>query len=102
GLRHPPWYNTRMSAQDVDGLNSGYARALLDEYLENPEAVPTEWRALFESGHSQLVASHAGIARLIERLQQNGNGHGGTTVAAEPAPAGVTEPDAQLLGAVAA
>ena len=33
-----------MSTHDVDGLNAGYARALLDEYLENPEAVPSEWR----------------------------------------------------------
>ena len=35
-----------MSTHDVDGLNSGYARALLDEYLENPEAVPSEWREI--------------------------------------------------------
>ena len=34
---------------EVDGLNAGYARALLDEYLENPEGVPPEWRALFET-----------------------------------------------------
>ena len=33
---------------DVDGVNAGYARLLLDEYLDNPEAVPAEWRALFE------------------------------------------------------
>ena len=68
-----------MNAHDVDGLNDGYARALLDEYLENPEAVPSEWRALFESGDSQLVASHPGIARLLEKLpaaEANG-GNGG-------------------------
>ena len=35
-------------SQDVDGLNAGYARAILEEYLENPEAVPSEWRRLFE------------------------------------------------------
>ena len=34
---------------DVDGLNAGYAAVLLEESLENPEAVPAEWRALFES-----------------------------------------------------
>ena len=39
-----------MSMHDVDGLNAGYASALLEQYLENPEAVPREWRALFESG----------------------------------------------------
>jgi 2-oxoglutarate dehydrogenase E1 component len=91
-----------MSVRDVDGLNSGYARALLDEYLENPEAVPPAWRAFFESGDSQLVATHPGIARLLERLSQTGNGHAAPTVAAEPALAPAAEPDAQLLGAVAA
>ncbi|MDX6450310.1 MAG: 2-oxoglutarate dehydrogenase component [Gaiellaceae bacterium] len=98
-----------MSTHDVDGLNAGYARALLDEYLENPEAVPSEWRALFESGDSELVATHPGIARLLEQLPQApGNGH---TLAPPPAappgprPASVEStqsPDAQLLGGVAA
>jgi 2-oxoglutarate dehydrogenase E1 component len=100
-----PWYNTGVSTHDVDGLNAGYARALLDEYLENPEAVPSEWRALFESGESELVATHPGIARLLEQLPQNGNGSGnGHPVApAAPVEAAVAEtPDAQLLGGVAA
>ena len=95
-----------MSAYDVDGLNSGYARALLDEYLENPEAVPAEWRALFESGDSDLVATHPGIARLLERLPQSGNGHAAAVATAEPVsepPAAPTAaPDQQLLGGVAA
>ena len=67
---------------DVDGLNAGYARALLEQYLENPEAVPAEWRSLFESGASELVATHPGLARLVELLREDGNGH----VAAPPAP----------------
>jgi 2-oxoglutarate dehydrogenase E1 component len=98
-----------MSTHDVDGLNSGYARALLDEYLENPEAVPSEWRALFESGDSELVATHPGIARLLEQLPQApGNGSNGHTEAPPaPAPESATvpstqPPDAQLLGGVAA
>ena len=41
--------------RDVDGVNAGYARLLLDEYLDNPEAVPPEWRALFENGDSAVV-----------------------------------------------
>ncbi|HEY8645539.1 MAG TPA: hypothetical protein VIL77_06660, partial [Gaiellaceae bacterium] len=100
-----------MSTHDVDGLNAGYARALLDEYLENPEAVPSEWRALFESGDSELVATHPGIARLLEQLPQAaGNASNGHTEA-PPAPAPAPElarvestqsPDAQLLGGVAA
>ncbi|HVW88403.1 MAG TPA: hypothetical protein VHC01_02970, partial [Gaiellaceae bacterium] len=95
-----------MSTHDVDGLNAGYARALLDEYLENPEAVPSEWRALFESGESALVATHPGIARLLETLPRNGNGHAPVPppVAGAPAPAAAPAavPDQQLLGGVAA
>ena len=92
-----------MSTHDVDGLNAGYARALLDEYLENPEAVPSEWRALFESGDSALVATHPGIARLLEQLPQNGNGTGnGHAIAPPPEQPAATTPDAQLLGGVAA
>jgi 2-oxoglutarate dehydrogenase E1 component len=73
-----------MSMHDVDGLNAGYASALLEQYLENPNAVPREWRALFESHPSELVAAHPGLARLLELLQQDGNGH-----VAAPAPAPV-------------
>jgi 2-oxoglutarate dehydrogenase E1 component len=96
-----------VSTHDVDGLNAGYARALLDEYLENPEAVPSEWRALFESGDSALVATHPGVARLLEKLSADGNGggngHAVAEVAQAPAPAApAAPPDAQLLGGVAA
>ena len=95
-----------MSVHDLYGLNSGFARALLDEYLENPEAVPAEWRALFESGDSELVATHPGLARLLEVLGDGGNGHGRNTGRhAGPAPApAAAEPavDDELLGGVAA
>src|SRR5438270_12689070 len=86
-----------MIETDVDGLNAGYARLLLEEYLENPEAVPSEWRALFESGSSELVATHPGLARLLQTLGADGNGH----VAAPPPPV-AAPPDDTLLGAVAA
>jgi 2-oxoglutarate dehydrogenase E1 component len=94
-----------MSSHDVDGLNAGYARALLDEYLENPESVPSEWRALFESGGSELVSTHPGIARLLETLPQNANGGNGHSSPAQPAPAtpvAIGKADRQLLGGVAA
>ena len=105
-----------MSTHDVDGLNAGYARLLLEDYLENPDAVPAEWRELFESGDSDLVASHPGLLRLLEALERD-NGAGGRaappveTLAppAPPAPAAVASPaplpaaiDETLLGAVAA
>ena len=107
-----------MSAHDVDGLNAGYARLLLEDYLENPDAVPAEWRELFESGDSALVAAHPGLARLLETLgaANGGNGHAApvaeppTQPAAEapaaPEPQAAAAPpvaiDETLLGAVAA
>src|SRR3954451_9631703 len=78
-----------MTMHEVDGLNAGFASALLEQYLENPEAVPSEWRALFESGASELVATHPGLARLVELLQEDGTGHVATPPA--PAPAAVAE-----------
>src|SRR5438552_3386610 len=113
----------------MDGLNAGYAQLLLDEYLENPEAVPSEWRHLFESGDPEVLTGHPGLARLIEALG-NGNGHAvveavqpvappvpapampapAMPAPAMPAPAGpapaapapAAAPDQELLGGVAA
>ncbi len=92
---------------DVDGLNAGYATTILEQYLENPESVPSEWRALFESGESDLVRELPGLARLLETMHHDGNG--GTAVAAPtaaaptPAPAEPSAvPDELLLGGVAA
>src|SRR5438876_2561313 len=95
---------------DVDAVNSGYARVLLEQYLENPEAVPPEWRALFESGDGDLIESLPGLARLLENLRET-NGHAEPAPAPEPAP--VAPPavppeatpsalDEALLGGVAA
>jgi 2-oxoglutarate dehydrogenase E1 component len=87
-----------MSMNDVDGLNAGYASALFEQYLENPRAVPDEWRTLFESGASELVTTHPGLARLVELLREDGNGHGSapapSAVAEPPAPAAVEAPPA--------
>jgi 2-oxoglutarate dehydrogenase E1 component len=85
---------------DVDGLNAGYARDLLEDYLENPEAVPSEWRHLFESGDSDVVAAHPGLARLLEAA---GNGHPQPVAPTPQAPPPAAEaPSDELLGAVAA
>src|SRR5690349_13368100 len=96
---------------DVDAVNSGYARALLEQYLENPEAVPSEWRELFESGDGDLIESLPGLARLLEILRET-NGHAETQPAradeAPPAPVPgdldhkAAAPDEELLGGVAA
>jgi 2-oxoglutarate dehydrogenase E1 component len=88
---------------DVDGLNAGYATTILEQYLENPESVPPEWRALFESGESELVTELPGLARLLETMRPAG-GNGGAAVAVPPAPAPqpTAAPDELLLGGVAA
>src|SRR3954452_20168730 len=103
-----------MNVHDVDGLNAGYASALLEQYLENPDGVPDEWRALFESGASELVAAHPGLARLVELPEGDGNGPGAAAAAppppapAPPAPAPVEAapveahaPDQTLFAAIA-
>src|SRR3954469_10173641 len=90
---------------DVDALNAGYAAALLEDYLENPSAVPQEWREMFESAPDALFDAYPGLKILLEQLGENGhgNGNGGTTVAPAPQPvAPAAEPDEELLGGVAA
>src|SRR5436189_138986 len=90
---------------DVDGLNAGFASALLEQSLENPEAVPSEWRSLFESGSEELVATLPGLARLLDLLAEDGNGHVAAPAAPAPAPEAAPAPptvDDELLGGVAA
>jgi 2-oxoglutarate dehydrogenase E1 component len=96
---------------DIDALNAGYAGDLLEAYLENPDAVPSEWRHLFESGDSEIVATHPGLTRLLERLRDDGNGRvvqaevtaPAPSPAPSPAPAEAeAAPSAELLGGVAA
>ena len=92
---------------EVDGLNTGYARALLDEYLENPEEFLRMARALRERD-SDLLAQHPGVARLVELLRAAENGQttpvveGPPEVPAAPAPAPAPTFDEIPIGAVAA
>src|SRR6267378_3630716 len=102
-----------MSRPEVDGLNTGYAALLLEQYLDNPSAVPSEWRALFESAPEELLATQPGLARLLERIERNG-GNGQAAVAEPPpvpeaapvaapaAPVAPAVPDDELIGGVAA
>ena len=92
-------------------VNTGYATTILEQYLENPESVPAEWRALFESGDTELVHELPGLARLLESVRLNGGG-GSAAPEAPPAPATPVQapppappsavPDELLLGGVAA
>jgi len=79
---------------EVDGLNAGYAALVLEQYLDNPSAVPDEWRALFESSdREELVAIQPGLARLLERFESNG-GNGQAAAPPAPAPAAPVAPAA--------
>jgi 2-oxoglutarate dehydrogenase E1 component len=97
-----------MTGPEVDGLNTGYAALLLEQYLDNPSAVPSEWRTLFESEPEALLELQPGLARLVELFQSDAtNGH--PPVATEPvapsvpAPAATPPaPDEQLIGGIAA
>ena len=98
---------------DVDGLNTGYASALLEQYLESPDSVPAEWRALFETGTSNVLTTLPGLSRLLE-LARAGNGNGSAVVATPreaestgveltaPAAASAGAHDEELLGGIAA
>src|SRR3954449_12754377 len=100
------------SRPDVDGLNAGYAALVLEQYLDNPGSVPEEWRALFETSEpEELLAMQPGLARLLERLEENGgNGHveaplpppAQAPVSAPAAAPGPAALDEELLGGVAA
>src|SRR5437764_9068295 len=87
---------------DVDGVKAGYARLLLDEYLDNPESVPPEWRALFESGQTDLLRGLPGVARLLERLPEAATGNGQGNGHAARAEHRGAEVGRELVGAVAA
>jgi len=90
----------------MEGLNAGYAALLLEQYLENPNAVPSEWRDLFESAPEEILSVQPGLARLVDLLQENGNGHVAAEAAPAPPPAPAAAPpvevDARLAPAIAA
>jgi 2-oxoglutarate dehydrogenase E1 component len=87
---------------EVDGLNSGYARDVFEDYLDDPDAVPAEWRALFESGDSELVAEHPGLNRLLQTLREDGNGARAPVAVEAPPEVAPAPVDDTLLGGVAA
>jgi len=73
------------SAKQTD-LNAGYVGSLLEQYLENPEAVDPAWREVFERGDGDVLSALPGLARLVESQAGNG-GNGGTAAVAPPSPA---------------
>jgi 2-oxoglutarate dehydrogenase E1 component len=95
------------------GLNAGYVGQLLEQYLENPEAVDPAWREIFERADASIVSALPGLERVVGASRADGHGNGGAVAAeaepvAPPAPEPAAEapvtapPDKELLGGIAA
>jgi 2-oxoglutarate dehydrogenase E1 component len=105
-----------MTSLESSGLNAGYVGQLLEQYLENPEAVDPAWRALFEEGDGDVLSALPGLERLVlTRGTDIGNGPVDVEAPPEPAPEPVgvaappptptaiaQQPDEELLAGVAA
>jgi len=73
-------------------LNAGYVGALLEQYLENPEAVDPAWRELFERSDDAVLSALPGLSRLVGVRSADG-GNGAATGVAPPPP--TEEPPAE-------
>ena len=61
-----------MTSLESSGLNAGYVGQLLEQYLENPEAVDPAWRALFEEGDGDLLSALPGLERFRAEMVSGG------------------------------
>ena len=100
-----------MTSIETSGLNAGYVSQLLEQYLENPEAVDPAWRDLFERGDEAVLAALPGLERLVgRRPATDGDGQAAVSpapaappvAAPAPVPAAAAAPDDELIGGVAA
>jgi 2-oxoglutarate dehydrogenase E1 component len=76
-----------------DSQNAAYAQAMFEEYARNPEAVPAEWRKLFENGAALAVAEGllvpdqlAGKRSAMPTAAANGAPTGGPSIAPQDGP----------------
>ena len=76
-----------------DGYNAGYAQALYEQFAEDPESVPPQWRAIFSQAPEQLVAAGLRVPDAPAGKE--------TTVApeAEPTRDGASRTDTELRSA---
>jgi 2-oxoglutarate dehydrogenase E1 component len=86
----------------VDGVNLGYVRDLLDQYLASPDSVDPTWRDLFERARNGVVDDHPTVRRLRELSPGLFDGNGASTPVVAPAPTPIEAPSDELLGGVAA
>jgi 2-oxoglutarate dehydrogenase E1 component len=66
-----------------DSQNAAYAQEMYEEYARNPEAVPVEWRRLFDNGGAEAIAE--GLL-IPERPDGAPSKAAGAAPAAPPAP----------------
>ena len=82
------------TSSQLTGLNAGYVSQLLEQYLENPEAVDPAWRELFESADDEtLSAALPGLARLASPRSSDGSNGAPAAVAAPEPPAALEPPE---------
>jgi 2-oxoglutarate dehydrogenase E1 component len=74
-----------VSSRGTPGLNAGYVGLLLEQYLENPEAVDPEWRQVFEQADDGVLDALPGLARLLS-TRPEGDGNGGAPAEVTTAP----------------
>jgi 2-oxoglutarate dehydrogenase E1 component len=91
-----------VTSLESSGLNAGYVEQLLEQYLDNPEAVDPAWRAVFAGGAAHAVSPPPVEQRRAEDVE--------TALPVEvelpghpPAPTAPTEiPDPASAGAIVA
>jgi 2-oxoglutarate dehydrogenase E1 component len=85
---------------EPSGLNTGYVGQLLEQYLDNPEAVDPAWREFFEGADEHVLAAFPGLTRLVgRRSADEGNGllPAVALVEAPPGPPEAAEPPAEQV-----
>ena len=77
-----------MESSQLSGLNAGYVSQLLEQFLENPEAVDPAWREVFERADGDLLATALpGLARPASTpASDDGNGAEAAAAVAPPTP----------------
>jgi 2-oxoglutarate decarboxylase len=73
-----------------DSVNTAYAQAMFDEYARNPEAVPAEWRNLFDTRSAQAVSEGLFVP---DQLNDNRTGVVEAPPPAQPSPMSPVVPE---------
>jgi 2-oxoglutarate dehydrogenase E1 component len=81
------------SASQLQGPNAGYVSQLLEQYLENPEAVDPAWREVFENADdAALTAALPGLAGLTVSARPEEDGGNGAVATVEAPPPAASAP----------